>query len=220
MQLTAVVRKDVLLQWRSPGQRVAILAFGVTVLLLLSFAAGPNTGALRPLASGFLWLALLLSSTLALADSFQTEMEQHALEGLLLLPVSARAIYYGKALANWCQLLMLALLLVPCAVVLYDVTITRVLALSGVLVLGTAGLSAPGTFYAAMAEQAKAKQVLLPLLLFPLVVPVLLASVKATALLVTGDPMRQVGSWAALLASFDLVYWSLCGLLFNRVVEH
>ena len=89
----------------------------------------------------------------------------------------------------------------------------------GVILLGAAGLSAPGTLYAAMAAQARARQMLLPLLLFPLVVPVLLSAVKATSLVTTGDPMGQLRSWVLLLVSFDAIYWSLCGLLFERVVE-
>jgi heme exporter protein B len=88
-----------------------------------------------------------------------------------------------------------------------------------VIVLGTAGLSAPGTLYAAMTSQARAKQMLLPLLYFPLVVPALLAAVKTTSLIILGDPMSQARSWLILLVTFDAIYWTLCGLLFERVVE-
>jgi heme exporter protein B len=219
MPLLAALRKDALLQWRTRAQLLAIFTFGAASLLLFSFAIGPDTSALRQHAAGFLWLGLLLSSTLSLAESFQHEMEQGALEGLLLLPVPATALYYGKALSNWIQLTLLGLGLVPVMVVLYDAGTTRLLGLAGVILLGSAGLSAPGTLYAAMTAQARARQTLLPLLLFPLVVPVLLAAVKATSLLILGDPMGQAGSWLLLLVCFDLIQWSLCGLLFGRVVE-
>lgn len=218
-QLIAAIRKEMLLQWRTRAQILAIFVFGSTSLLLFSFAVGPNSTALRLHAAGFLWLALLLSSTLALAESFQLETEQKGLEGLLLLPSSARAMYYAKAIANAFQLSILGIALVPVMVVLYDVSIENVFGVFGVIVLGAAGLSAPGTIYSAMASQARAKQTLLPLLLFPLVVPVLLASVKATSLLIVGDPMGQLKSWVTLVTSFDLIYWSLCGLVFGRVVE-
>jgi heme exporter protein B len=217
--LLAALRKDFLLQWRTRAQLLAILIFGATSLLLFSFAIGPNALALRQHAAGFLWLALLLSSTLSLAESFQAEMEQRALEGLLLLPASPQALYYGKALANWAQLAFLGVALVPVTIVLYDAGTTNLGTLVGIILLGTAGLSAPGTLYAAMTSQARAKQTLLPLLLFPLVVPVLLASAKATSLIILGDPMGQVRAWSLLLVCFDLIYWSLCGLLFGRVVE-
>lgn len=218
-QLVAAFRKDLLLSWRSRAQAMAVVVFGATALLLLSFAVGPDAAALRRLAGGFLWVALLFSSTLALAESFRAESEQKALEGLLLLPASPVSLYYGKALANWLQLLLVGVGLLPVLVVLYDPDISRLPALAGLLALGSAALSAPGTLYAGMASQVRAQQVLLPLLLFPLVVPVLLAAVKASSLLLLGDPMGQAGSWALLLVAFNGIYWPLCGLLFSKVIE-
>jgi heme exporter protein B len=219
MQLAASISKELLLQWRTRAQFFAIFIFGATSLLLFSFATGPDSASLRLHAAGFLWLALLLSSTLTLAESFQSEMEQRALEGLLLLPVDQRAIYYGKALANWLQLTILGTALIPVMVVLYDAGTMRLGSLFVIILLGAAGLSAPGTLYAGMSSQARAKQTLLPLLLFPLVIPVLLSAVKATSLVILGDPMGQAAAWIKLLVAFNLIYWSLCGLLFERVVE-
>jgi heme exporter protein B len=219
MMLAAALRKELLLQWRTRSQFMAVFVFGAAALLLFSFAIGPNSAALRMFSAGFLWLGLLLSSTLTLAESFHAEMENRALEGLLLLPANPRALYYGKAIANWLQLAILGMALVPVMVVLYDAGTKELLRLLVIILLGTAGLSAPGTLYAAMTAQVRAKQTLLPLLLFPLIVPALLASVKATSLAILGDPMDQSRSWMALLAAFDLIYWSLCGLLYGRVIE-
>ena len=198
---------------------MAVFVFGAAALLLFSFAIGPNAEALRTFSAGFLWLGLLLSSTLTLAESFHAEMENRALEGLLLLPSDPRALYYAKAIANWLQLTILGVALVPVMVVLYDAGTMQLLKLLLIIMLGAAGLSAPGTLYAAMTAQLKAKQTLLPLLLFPLIVPALLASVKATSLVILGDAMGQTRSWIILLVAFDLIYWSMCGLLYGRVVE-
>src|SRR3954471_7874576 len=217
--LTAALRKELLLQWRTRAQMMAVFVFGAAALLLFSFAVGPIAEALRQFSAGFLWLGLLLSSTLTLAESFHAEMENRALEGLLLLPSNPRALYYGKAIANWLQLVFLGVALVPIMVVLYDAGTTRLLELLLIIMLGAAGLSAPGTLYAAMTAQVRSRQTLLPLLLFPLIVPALLASVKATSLIVLGDPMHELSPWIRLLAAFDAIYWSLCGLLFGRVVE-
>lgn len=219
MQLVAAFKKDLLLTWRTRAQAAAVFAFGAAALLLLSFAVGPDAGALRQNASGFLWIGLLFASLLSLAASFQVETEQRALEGLLLLPADPRALFYGKALANWVQLTVLGAALIPVMMVLYDADVSRAPALVGIIALGAAGISAPGTIYSAMASQARAQQVLLPLLLLPLVVPVLLACVKASALLMLGDPMGQVGSWALLLVVFNAVFWPLSGLLFGAVAE-
>jgi heme exporter protein B len=217
--LTAALRKEVLIGWRARGQMMAVFVFGAAALLLFSFAVGPIAEALRQFSAGFLWLGLLLSSTLTLAESYHAEMENRALEGMLLLPSDPRALYYGKAIANWLQLFLLGIALTPVMVILYDAGTMRVLQLFGVIALGTAGLSAPGTLYAAMTAQVRSKQTLLPLLLFPLIVPALLAAVKATSLVILGDPMQQSRSWIFLLIAFDAIYWSLCGLLFVRVVE-
>jgi heme exporter protein B len=217
--MIAALRKELLLQWRTRGQMMAVFVFGAAALLLFSFAIGPNAAMLRTFSGGFLWLGLLLSSTLTLSESFHSEMENRALEGLLLLPTNPLVLYYGKAIANWIQLTILGVALVPIMVVLYDAGTTRLGLLLLVILLGAAGLSAPGTLYGAMTAQLKAKQTLLPLLLFPLIVPALLASVKATSLVILGDPMNEAGTWIKLLIAFDLIYWSLCGLLYGRVIE-
>jgi heme exporter protein B len=219
VELIAAIRKELLLQWRTRAHVAAVLVFGATALLLFSFAIGPNATALRLHSAGFLWLGMLLSSTLTLAESFHAETENRAFEGLLLLPASPRVLFYGKAIANSLQLIVVGIVLVPVMVVLYNAGTNRIGLLMLIIVLGACGISAPGTLYAAMTSQSRARQALLPLLLFPLLVPVLLASVKATSLLILGDPMEQSASWLRLLVAFNAIYWSLCGLLFDKVVE-
>lgn len=220
-QAWIIVRKDLLLEWRGRSRFVSVLLFGVVTLLLFSFAVGPDSVALRSAAAGFLVLALLLSSTLGLSESFRLEQEDRALEGLLLLPVEPLAIFYGKALGNTLLLLVLAPILVPIALVLYAVDLgpLALVELLGLWLLASAGLSAPGTLYAAMTSRLRSQDVVLPVLLFPLVVPVLLGSVKAMDLVLSGDPMGQTRSWVLLLLGFDVIYWSLCGVLFPFVIE-
>lgn len=220
-QAWIVLKKDALLEWRGRSRFVSVLLFGVVTLLLFSFAVGPDSAALRAGAAGFLVLALLLSSTLGLAESFRLEQEDRGLEGLLLVPVEPLAIFYGKALGSTLLLLVLAPVLVPIALVLYAVELDwmSLAELLGIWFLAAAGLSAPGTLYAAMTSRLRSQDVVLPVLLFPLVVPVLLGSVKAMALALTGDPMGQMRSWLLLLAGFDVIYWSLCGVLFPFAIE-
>ena len=220
-QAMTVVRKDLLLEWRGKGRLISVLLFGVVTLLLFSFAVGPDSTLLRAAAGGFLVLALLLSSTLGLSESFRVEQEQRAIEGLLLLPVDPIALYYGKTLSNTLFLMLLAPVLTPVGLILYSVELDlkSLAVLLGLWTLAAAGLSAPGTLYAAMTSRLQSQDVLLPLLLFPLVIPVLMGAVKSTTLILTGDPMSQVGSWATLLASFAIIYWSLCGLLFPHAIE-
>lgn len=215
----AALRKELLLQWRTRAEVAAVFAFGAITLLLFSFAVGPAPQALRTYAGGFLWVGLLMASTLALAEGFHRETENQALEGLLLLSLKPHAIYYAKAVANWLQIGIVGAALLPEMIVLYDVPMPAPGRLLAVLVAGAAALAAPGTLYAAMTSQVRSRSTLLPLLLFPLVVPVLLAAVKATALAISGDIMREWSTWIGVLVMFNAIHWPLCGLLFAHVVE-
>jgi len=215
-----IVWKDLLIEWRTRSRTVALLSFAYTLLLLFSFAIGPDAAALRHHAGAYLWLGLLLSSTLLLDRSMRIEVEAGALAKLLLLPVEPSQIFYGKAVANTLQLWLVGAFSVPLVFVVCDAGLTESVGwLALTIILGSAGLAAPGTLYTAMLARLSGKQLLLPLMLFPLVVPVVVAAVKATSLTMLGDPMNQLGSWLTLLACFNLVYWSLCGTLFKRVVE-
>ena len=215
-----LLRKDLLVEWRSRSRINALVFFSLATLLLFSFALGPDTVLLRRNAGGYLWLALLLSSVLALGESFRVERENAALEGLRLIPVDARAIFLSKGLANAVLLVGLGLLLVPILIAMLDVRVVLpVLRLVELTVLGCLAIAAPGTLYGAIASHARARDVLLPLLLFPILIPALVAAAKGTTLVFEGDPMEQFSSWVALLAGFDLVYWALGIVLFPRVVE-
>ena len=140
--------------------------------------------------------------------------------GLLLTPVEPRAIFLGKVFGNASLLFGLSLLLLPVSVALYDIDLSRApLSLLTVLFLGSIGISAPGIVYSAISANARARDVMLPLLLFPVLVPLLLASVNATRFSLGPDPQEQLGSWLKLLTAFDLIYLSVGFLVFPKVVE-
>ncbi len=215
-----LVRKDLLLEWRTRARANALVFFALATLLLFSFALGPDTTILRRAAGGTLWLAILLASVLALGESFRVEQENAALDGLRLAPADARALFLAKSLANAVLLVLLGTVILPVLAALAGVTLVGSPALMAlVLVLGALAIAGPGTLYAAIASQARARDVLLPLLLFPLLIPALVAAAKATSLVFEGDPMLQFPSWLGLLAGFDVVYWSLGFVLFPRVLE-
>lgn len=219
-QCIALARKQILLQWRSRARFGSVLMFGVTSLLIFSFAVGPDSTALKAHAAGYLWLGLLLMSTLSLQEAARLDVQNGALEALVLLPVDGRALYYAKAIVNTLTLGGLGTLLIPVVVALYDAPMKEgPLMLLAVVWLGSAALVAPGTLYAVLTSRARAGDVLLPLLLFPLVVPALLGAVKATEVVMAGDPMGRLSSWIGLIAAFDAIYWSLCGLLYPLLLE-
>ncbi|SEU20150.1 heme exporter protein CcmB [Stigmatella erecta] len=212
--------KDLLIEWRTRARLNALIFFALATLLLFSFALGPDTKLLERNAGGYLWLAILFASTLALGESFRVEQENACLDGLRLAPADARAIFLSKAVGNTLLLVVLGGVLIPAMVALYGVKVVLGAGpLLGTLVLGCMALAAPGTVYAAISSNARARDVLLPLLLFPLIVPALLASAKAMMLVLQGDPMNQLNSWFGLLTGFNLIYWGLGFALFPRVIE-
>lgn len=225
-----LARKDLLLEWRTRARMSALIFFAFATLLLFSFAMGPDTKLLQKGAGGFLWLGILFASVLSLGESFRIETENASLDGLRLIPSDARALFLAKAGSNAILLLLLSFVLLPPMCALYDVGLATDEAtfaanlyalgkMSFVLVLGCLAISAPGTIYAAISANARARDVLLPVLLFPLLVPPLLAAVKSTNLVFEGDPMHQLSSWLKLLGVFNLIYWSLGFVLFPRVIE-
>ncbi len=215
-----VFLKDLLIEWRTKARLNALIFFAFAALLMFSFALGPDTKLLERNAGGYLWLAILFSSVLALGESFRVERENASMEGLRLVPIDGRSIFLGKALGNALVLLILAFLLIPVMVALYGVTVVMGFGkLAAALTLGCLAISWPGTVYSAIASNARARDVLLPLLLFPLIVPALLAAVKATSLVLQGDPMFQLGSWFSLLIVFNLIYGAVGLALFPQVIE-
>jgi heme exporter protein B len=218
-QIAGVLRKELLTEWRQRGRVSGIFWFALAVVLMVSFAT-PESALLPRIAGGTLWVGLLLASTRSLDQSYAVEHEHGALEGLVLWPVDPIAIYYGKAIANTVLLLLVSLALLPLLVAVFDAEVKGdPLELLGTIALGCAALAAPGTLYGLVTSQARGSSVLLPLLLFPLVVPAVLAAANATTRVLEGDPMNQVGGWMTVLLAFDAVHWSLSGLLYGRILE-
>lgn len=216
----SVARKDLLLELRSKEVTIATLFFSGLVLVVLAFALGPNEAALRNASAGVLWVALAFAGVISASQSYQSELEEGALEQLLLYPVPRATLFLGKLLANWLFMLTLGVLLLPLSAAVFGATISsNVLWLLLVIALGTLGFSLIATFYAALTANLRARESLLPVLIFPIIVPVILASVRASsAVMLLGNP-AEGRSWIQLLAGFDLVYLVVCTAIFPFVVE-
>ena len=198
------------------------------MVFTFGFALGPDApgtggqpgGLLRYVAPGLIWVAILFAGVLAVDRSFQLEAERGGLEGLRLFPGDRKAIYFGKLVANLLVLFALEAVLLPVAAVLYGIDLwPRLPALAAVTAMGSLGFAAMGTFYAALTVNLRARQVLLPLLLFPVLIPVVIAAVKGTTLALHGDAMGEFGSWMRLLAASDVLFLTICALTFEFVLE-
>ena len=202
----AVARKDALAELRGRSAISSTLFFAALVLLLFGFALGPDAAHLAQAAPGLLWLAIVFAGLLAVARLHQLETDDGALEQLALYPVARRAIYLGKALAGFAAMLVLGALLVPLMGLLYAVDLLAAWpGLVAAVLLGTLGFAAVGTFYAGVTVRLRAREVMLPLLVLPVIAPLLLAAVKATSAALGGDPLGELGAWLQLLVAFDIV---------------
>lgn len=215
-----MVWKDLLVERRSKEGLNALGFFAVLLLFLFAFALGPDRERLRAALPGLLWIAFLLTGLLGLGRAFLVERENDCLEGLILAPGDASAIYLGKLGGT------VSLMLAMEAAFLFAVGIFYNLDLWGafprlllVAFLGTVGFAALGTLFAAMTVRLRAREVLFPLLLLPLVVPVLLASVKLTEAALDGAPWGSVGHWTRLLLGFDVIFVVAGLLTFEFVLE-
>lgn len=218
-QVFGVVAKEFLVEWRDRSRVSGVFFFAFAMVLMIGFAS-PSESVLSQMAGGALWVGLLLASTRALDQSYAVELEHGALEGMVLWPVRPTAIFYGKALANTVILVCVAFGLLPLIIGMYDAPVRgRPELLVATIAAGCAAIGAPGTLYAAITAQARGSSVLLPLLLFPLVVPALLAAARATTVIIDGDPMGQAPDWLGLLLAFNALHWILTGLFYTFVVE-
>ena len=216
----AIFWKDMVAERRTKANFNAVIFFAVLMLLLFGFALGPDAEALKRAAVGAIWLSILFSGVLSFNRSYAVELESNALETLLMYPGDRRAVFLGKLAANLAFVALTEVIVVPMAAILYHVEILpRLLPMIGVLALGTFGFVTLGTFYAAMAARVRAREVLLPLLLFPMLVPLLLAAVECTKAVIYGDLMGDWKAWIRLLVAFDVIFLAAAFVAFEHIIE-
>ena len=216
----AVVWKDLLVERRSKETLNALFFFSLLLLFVFQFTLGPDRERLAAVLPGLLWLGFILSGLLGLGRTFLVERENDCWEGLLLAPGDKSAIYVGKLAGNLLLMLVVEAVLVAMFVVFFNVDVGGVWpGLALVIVLGTIGFAAVGTLFAAMTAQVRARELLFPVLLLPVQVPVLLATVRATEAVLLGEPLGAVANWLKLLAAADLIYVVVGVLTFEFVLE-
>lgn len=216
--MTAVTRKDLSAEWHSRELLSAMLVFALLVIFIFNFALELEPQVRRRVTAGVLWVTLSFAGTLGLNRSMAMEKDRGCLDGLLLAPVDRTAIYFGKTLANLIFMLLVAAIVLPVYSVLYNVNLFR-LGLLLVILLGTAGYAAIGTLLASMAVQARTRDMLLPILLFPVAIPLLVAAVKASDGFLQALPMSDIWPWLNLLIVYDVVFTAVAFMVFDYVVE-
>jgi heme exporter protein B len=206
-----VLRKDIAIEAKSWEVLTTTLFFAVSCVLIFSFAFVKEGRAVEDAAAGILWIAIAFSGTLALGRTFERERYSETLRALLLAPAPRAALYTGKLLGMLALLGLAELLLVPLIALLFAAPLfARPLLLAALLAGGTIGFCAVGTLFAAMLVRARSRDVLLPILLYPIIIPVIIAGVRGTAALLDATPDEATAiMWIGVLAAFDMVFVTL-----------
>jgi len=218
--LSAVVWKDLSAEMRSRELLSAMLVFALLVILIFNFALDldPKTRQESTITAGVLWVIFTFAGTLGLNRSMAVEKDRGCIDGLLLAPVDRSAIYFGKTIANLVFMLIVEIIVLPIYSLLYNVNLFQP-GLLLVTLLGSVGYVAVGTLLATMAVQARTRDVLLPILLFPVVLPIVLGAVKASGGFLDGIEMAEIRPWLNLLVVYDIIFIAIAFMVFDFVVE-
>jgi heme exporter protein B len=210
--------KDLRLEWRSKDAINSMLFFALLVVVLFSLAFDPTRESSRQIAGGILCVAAMFASVSALNQAWARELRHQVLDAQRMTPAPAAALFLGKALANFLFVTVVELILAPVFIIFYNLhALGNAWLLALVLPLGTWALVVNGTFFAALSIRTRNRELLLPLLLFPLFIPALLAMVLATNYILTGE--QDPGLWIKMLLGYDVIYTTICLLLFEVVLH-
>jgi heme exporter protein B len=214
----AIVWKDLAAELRSRELLGAMLVFALLVILIFNFALELSIRTMETVTSGVLWVTFTFAGTLGLNRSMAIEKDRGCLDGLLLAPVDRSALYFGKMLGNLIFMFIVEAIVLPVFSLLYNINLfePRLLA---VILLGSLGYAAVGTLLASMSVQARTRDVLLPILLFPIVLPIIVAAVKASNNILLGFEMAEIWPWLNILIAYDVIFIAVAFMVFDYVVE-
>ena len=216
--MLALVWKDILLETRTKDVVLSLLVFSTLVIVVFSFAVTPTPETVAFVAPGVVWVAVVFGGVLGLTRSFALEKERGGIHGLMLAPIGRDTIFFGKALSNFFFMLVVEALVFPLLAVLFNLSLAApwLIPIAG---LATLGIATVGTVFAAMAVNTRAREVMLPLLFLPVVLPTIVAAVEASGLVLRGGGFEDISRWLSLLVVFDAVFLVACPLAFHMVVE-
>lgn len=220
-QVWTIAAKDLRSEWRTREAVNASLAFSITILVLFSFAFDPDNPEIKMdlLAGGLLWMVYSFAAALALNRTFTRELQNDCLDALLAAPIPESALFLGKTLANFAILLVIEGVSLGAFSVLYNVKIAaHLFELLLIIVLGTWPMSAMGTFFSAITVNLRVRELMLPVLIYPALIPALLSAISLTQGLLHGDPLRADDGALKILVSFDIIFTSLAVMLIDFVL--
>ncbi len=216
-----IVWKDLATELRNRETISSMLFFALIVILIFSFSFSMDQQAAREVIAGIIWVAFAFTGIIGLGKSFSAELQNDCLEALQMVPESKGAIYLGKVVANFSFMFVVEILLFPMFMIFFNLNVVEEISLLLLIFfLATVGLSAVGTLFSALTVQIRAREVMLPILLLPLVVPVMIAAVEATKGALSGDPLTMYSQWLELLAIFDVIFTVVSFWMFEFVMDN
>jgi len=218
-KIAAIVAKDIAAELRTREMLSSMGVFSILVIIVFNFALElSDRQIIRTTIPGALWVTIIFAGMLGLNRSLSVELDKGCLDGLLLTPVDRSAIFFGKTFGNVLFMLVVEVIVVPLFVVFFDVPLIQPMVVL-ILALGTVGFAGVGTLLSSMAVNTRAREVLLPILLFPVAMPMLIAGVKATGGAMMGLPVSEWQQWLSLLIVFDVILVTISVMVFDYVVE-
>jgi len=218
--VSIIVWKDVLAEFRTKELFSSMLLFAVLVVVIFSFTFEPGSRAAIESAPGILWVAFTFAGVLGLHRAFSREVENGCLHGLMLTPIDRGLIFVGKMIGNVIFIILVELFTLPLFGVLFNVPLlSGIDRLAVIFLLATIGFAAVGTLFSAIAINTRTREIMLPILLFPVEVPVILAAVNATAAVLNGKAWAAISGWLKILLAFDLIFVLVCYVTFEYVLE-
>jgi len=219
-QVTAIVWKDFVTELKTRELFSSMFVFAVLVILIFIFSINLSIVNGNDVGPGILWVAILFAGTLGLNRSFALEKENGCLQGLMLTPVDRTVIYFGKMLSNMLFLSIMEAFILPVFMIFFNVDlISHLGSLLFVIFIGTLGFSALGTLLSSLASNLKTKEIMLPILLYPMMVPIAIGSVRMTGLILEGKPLADMMNWVGLTLVFDVVYIAVSIMTIDHIFE-
>ena len=215
--ILAILWKDVLLESRTREMVMPILLFSFLVIVVFNFVIDPKPALVAAVAPGVLWVSFTFAGMLGLSRSFAMEKERGGIEGLMMCPVSRDLIYLGKMLGTFFFILVVELIMLPVFAAIFNLPLFEP-GLWLITVLATFGFATIGATFSAMAVNSRAREILLPILFFPIAVPVIIAAAEATRAVLAGDSISDYSRWLQLMAAFDVLFVVIAALTFDFVL--
>ena len=217
-KVAAITWKDALTELRTKEVVFTVLVFAILVIVIFNFAFGTTAEAVALVGPGILWVTFAFSGVLSLNRAFISEREAGCLEALMAAPMSREAVYVGKMLGSLISMLVVEIVALPVFAVFFNLNVFS-LPLVVTTLLATIGFVAVGTLFSALAVNTRAREMVLPILFLPIVVPVIISAVKASGIALTGGSWGDVFQWLQIILAFDAIFLVVAYLVFGYVIE-